>query len=273
MKYCYIADEYKDAIETLQLRGPDDWMRHAVQVAAQDRTTETRRLKPPAPLPGCYAKIYRYPRWDDRLQIIFRGGLVGRSRARTEFDNLRHLSRYGLAPRVVAYGKQRKYGFLSVSLLVIEEVAQTQAMDTFVGRHLAGLTRRQRLNFIDALARFAQKMNADGFVNSEFHWRNILVRQTGESFAFWVIDPSSRRLRYRVLAPVFDVATLDVCAPWFFTRAERLRFMKVYWNCAESPLTDRHKKHLRTIAAIRNTIAKKELNRYRTILPPTHKTP
>jgi hypothetical protein len=110
MKYCYIADEYKDAIETLQLRGPDDWMRHAVQVAAQDRTTETRRLKPPAPLPGCYAKIYRYPRWDDRLQIIFRGGLsdaAGREQSLT----IRHLSRYGLAPRVVAYGKQRNTDF------------------------------------------------------------------------------------------------------------------------------------------------------------------
>lgn len=53
MKYCFVAENYKEAIKALGLKTPDDWMRFAVQDFVVDRTTETRRLNPPAPLPGC----------------------------------------------------------------------------------------------------------------------------------------------------------------------------------------------------------------------------
>ena len=124
MKYVFSADDCKEAIGRLGLDTPGAWMGCAVAVAAMDRTTETRRLRLPSPLPGCYAKIYRYPRWDDRIRILFRGGLVGRGRARVEFDNLRMLGGRGLSPRVIAYGVEREFGLLRTALLVIEEVAE-----------------------------------------------------------------------------------------------------------------------------------------------------
>lgn len=267
MRYTYIADEYKNTIEELRLDTPDQWMAYSVQVAAKDRTTETRRLGLPTPLSGVFAKIYRYPRWNDRLRILFRGGLVGRSRAKVEFDNLRLLHRRGLAPQVIAYGKERYKGLLSVSLLAIKEAVDTIALDTFAAGDLKLLTRRQRNDFIRTLAHFTKTMNIGGFINTEYHWRNILVRKNETDFCFQVIDPSSSRWWFRLFYPSFDLATLDVCAPYFFTRTERLRFLKHYWDSEGFPLNAKQKAQIKKIAGLRCVVAEKELKRYRSILP------
>ena len=267
MKYCFIADEYKQAIAALALKEPEDWMAYSVQGIVVDRTTETRRLKPPAPLPGCYAKIYRYPRWDDRLRITFRGGLLGRSRASVEYHNLRVLHARGLAPRVVAFGQQRIAGLLQSSLLISEEVPDARSLDQYIAGPFQTLTPQARRDVIDRLAAFTRQMNAGGFINSEYHWRNILVINQCDGVAFQLIDPSSSRRRYRLFYPFFDVATLDVCAPFFFTRTERLRFFKQYLDRMGRPLTKRHKKWLQQIAVLRSRISQKELKRYRAILP------
>jgi hypothetical protein len=266
VKYRFIAEKYKAAIETLGLDTPDRWMAYSVQKAAYDRTTETRRLKLPLPLPGVYAKIYRYPRLNDRIRILFRGGLLGRSRARVEFDNLRLLNIRGLSPQVIAYGQQRRFGILESSFLVIEEVTGAAAMDAFAAGGLGSLTRPQRREFIQRLAHFTRKMNAGGFINTEYHWRNILVCQSDGGFSFQVIDPSSSRWWYRFWMPFFDLATLDVCAEHFFTRAERLRFLKHYFGCEGQSLTARQKKQVAQIAALKAKVAEKESKRYSHIL-------
>jgi len=267
MRYTYIADEYKNTIEELRLDTPDQWMAYSVQIASLDRTTETRRLGLPAPLSGVFAKIYRYPRWDDRFRILFRGGLLGRSRAKVEFDNLRLLHRRGLAPQVIAYGKERYKGLLRTSLLVIGEVADAVSLDVFVADELSSLTRRRRQNFIQTLARFTRTMNTGGFINTEYHWRNILVQKNEAGFSFQVIDPSSSRWWFRLFYPSFDLATLDVCAPYFFTRTERLRFLKHYWGSEGLPLNAKQKAQIYKIAGLRRVVAEKELKRYRSILP------
>jgi len=266
MKYCFVAEEFKEAVATLGLDTPARWMSYSVQEVAKDRTTETCRLRLPTPWPGAYAKIYKYPLWKDRLRILFRGGLLGRSRAKVEFDNLRLLNTRGLSPQVIAYGRQRRFGILEVSLLVVEEVAGAVAMDAFAADGLRRLTRQQRRDFIETLAAFTRAMNAGGFINTEYHWRNILVCQTGNRFSFQVIDLSSSRPWYRFSMPFFDLATLDVCAGHFFTRPERLRFFKLYFGCEGTPLTARQKKQAARIAALRDTISQKEMKRYRHIL-------
>lgn len=267
MRYSYIVDEYKNAIKELRLDTPEQWMEHSVQIVAKDRTTEARRLRLPASLPPAFAKIYRYPRWDDRLRILFRGGLTGRSRAKVEFDNLRLLHRRGLAPQVIVYGKERHNGLLRTSLLVIGEVADAVSLDVFVADELSSLTRRRRHDFIRTLAHFTKSMNIDGFINTEYHWRNILVRKNETDFCFQVIDPSSSRWWFRLFYPSFDLATLDVCAPYFFTRTERLRFLKHYWGSEGLPLNARQKAQIKKIAGLRCVVAEKELKRYRSILP------
>lgn len=267
MKYCFVAEKYKDAVAALGLERPEDWMRYSVQNIISDRTTETSRIIPPAPLPPSFAKIYRYPCWDDRFRILFRGGLLGRSRAKIEFDNLRRLNARGLSPQVVAYGQERKIGTQRVSLLVIEEVPDAVSLDKFIVGPLRPLPADARREFIDTLAAFTKEMNDGGFVNGEYHWRNILVQKMESSFRFQVIDPSGSRRRYRMLYPFFDLATLDVCGPYFFTRTERLRFFKRYAESSNARLSPQQKSRLGKILRLRDKIARKELKRYRKIIP------
>ncbi len=267
MRYSYIVDEYKNAIKELRLDTPEQWMEHSVQIVAKDRTTEARRLRLPASLPPAFAKIYRYPRWDDRLRILFRGGLTGRSRAKIEFDNLRLLHSRGLAPQVIAYGYERYLGLLRKSLLVIREVSDSVSLDDFAATRLPSLTRHQRQNFIQTLACFTRMMNFGGYINTEYHWRNILVCSSNTGFSFQIIDPSSSRWWFRFVCPLFDLATLDGCAPYFFTRTERLRFLKYYWGTEGRHLSPGQKKQIKRLTDTCRSVSRKELKRYRRILP------
>lgn len=267
MRYSYIVDEYKNVIKEHRLYAPEQWLGHSVRIVARDRTTEARSLRLPAPLPPAFAKIYRYPRWDDRFRILFRGGLLGRSRAKVEFDNLRLLHRRGLAPQVIAYVKKTHLGLLKTSLVVMREVSDSVSLDSFAAGRLPSLTRYQRQDFIQTLARFTRTMNTGGYINTEYHWRNILVQKNDAGFSFQVIDPSSSRWWFRFVCPWFDLATLDVCAPYFFTRTERLRFLKAYWGTEGKRLSFRQKKQIKNITDMRRSISRKELKRYRRILP------
>lgn len=267
MNYGFIAEEYKEAIANLELDNFKCWVDFSVQTVSNGRTTQLCRLKPPAPLPGCYAKVYHYPRWRDRMRIMFRGGLVGTSRAGAEFRNLKRLNKRGLAPRVIAFGHQRSWGLLHLSLLVTEEVKGAVPLDQFVADSLSCLSLRKRKKLLSTLAEFTRKMNAGRYVNGQYHWRNILVLSREDEFAFQVIDPSSSRWRYRWFCPLYDLATLDVCAAYFFTRTERLRFFKSYQCAANKPLTCRQKKQVRQIVALRDKIAESEIVRYRFMLP------
>jgi len=265
MKYHSIASDCRASVAQHKLHTSRDWMQFAVQNIVVDRTSETRRLQPPNPIPECYAKIYRYPMLKDRLRILLRGGLLGRSRAATEFKNLRRLHARGLAPQVLAFGSTRRCGLLYESLLVVEAVQNAVPLDQFIAGPFAGLSREQRIGFLSALAGFTRRMNAGRFVNGEYHWRNILVRHDGTAHRFQVIDPSASRLRCRLFHPLFDLTTLDVCAPFFFSQPERLRFFKHYAGTENQPLTARQKRQLRRLLALRRRIAKEELKRYRAI--------
>jgi len=265
MKYHSIAPDCRASVAQHKLHASKDWMQFAVQNIVVDRTSETRRLQPPAPIPECYAKIYRHPLLKDRLRILLRGGLLGRSRAATEFKNLRRLHARGLAPRVLAFGNRRRFGLLHESLLVVEAVQNAVPLDSFISGPFAGFSRKQRIVFLSALAGFTRRMNAGRFVNSEYHWRNILVQNDGTTCRLQVIDPSASRWRCRLFCPLFDLATLDVCAPFFFSQTERLRFFKYYTGTENQPLTVQQKRQLRRLLALRRRIAKKELKRYRAI--------
>lgn len=267
MRYVYIDPEFRSAVEAMGLRDSADWMRYGVETVAFDRTTETRRLAMPAPLPPAYGKIYRYPLPRDRYRILMRGGLLGRSRARVECDNLRLLHSRGLAPRVIAHGRRCRRLVLQESLLVVEAVPGSSPLDSWIPARIPALGAPCRRRFVEDLADFTRAMNADGFVNSEFHWRNILVGEQSGAFRFQAIDPSGSRPAYRFLRPTFDIASLDVAAPWFFSRSERLRFFKRVLGLPGERLSGSSRRLLRKTLALRDRIARKEMKRCLPFLP------
>lgn len=247
LKYYFIAAEFRAFLSDRQFPDSQDWLHFAIRTAAQSRTTKTQLLKLPEALPKCYAKTYCYPRWRDRLRICWRGGLLGRSRAQVEFENLARLQKKNLAPRVVIFAQKRRFGFLTESLLLVEEVPNAVPFDAFVAGQLRQLSPKRRHQLIDSLALFTQKMNADGFLNTEFHWRNLLIEANEKNFVLQVIDPSAHRRRYQWLYPFFDLATMDIAAPFFFSRSERLRFYKCYHNTLKQKLNQKQKKEIKQI--------------------------
>ncbi len=267
LKYYFIADEFRPLFSEGPWPDSQDWMRFAIRKAAKSRTTETQQLQLPGNLPGCYAKCYRYPRKQDRFRIFWRGGFIGKSRAQVEFENLCLLHKRNLAPRVVVFAEKRRFGMLMESLLIVEEVANSIPFQEFVALRLHTLTLKKRQLLIDSLAIFTRRMNANRFINSEFHWRNLMIAENNTDFTFQIIDPSGRRRRYQLLYPFFDLATLDVCAPFFFTRSERLRFYKIHHDCQNQPLNPEQKNEIKRLLRLREKVCRKELKRYRDILP------
>lgn len=225
LKYYFIDNKFRGFLSERQFTDSQDWLQFAIRTAAESRTSKTQLLELPEALPKCYAKTYRYPRWRDRLRICWRGGWLGKSRAQVEFDNLRRLQKRNLAPKVAIFAQKRHFGFLTESLLLVEEVVNAVPFDAFVAQQLRQLSLKRRRHLIDSLALFSKKMNADGFLNTEFHWRNLLIVASEKDFVFQVIDPSAHRRRYQWLYPFFDLATMDIAAPFSSAKANACAFI------------------------------------------------
>lgn len=264
-KYVYQHPDYKALIADYGLVSISDWLRWPHQTILQTRTHRLFRVELPSPLPAVYLKQYFYPTFSDRLKIAFRGGLLGRCRARVEFDNLMHLSKRDLSPQVIAFGTCRKGGVLISSFLAIQEASNIAALDEFAVRCIRQMDRLTRQTFIRSLADFTRKMNSERFINGQYHWRNILVDwDKQQTFRFYIIDPSSSFGWAKWLAPYYDLACLDIPAEHFFTQTERLRFLKQYLGLKK--LQKKHKSLIKKMLLLRDKLSPREQKRLAKII-------
>jgi tRNA A-37 threonylcarbamoyl transferase component Bud32 len=90
--------------------------------------------------------------------------------------------------------------------------------------------RRMKRRIIRSLADQTRRMHSHRFVHHDYFWRNILV--SGRDLdRFHLIDAHKGRCwrSEMSLAPrAIDLAALDAAAPWFLSRADRLRFLLRY---------------------------------------------
>ena len=170
---------------------------------------------------------------------MFRGTFFGMPKVRREFYNLERLRGWGLdAPAGVAFGEERRMGWLVRSFLISEAVPDPVPLQVHIRDRLRSLpsaeARAGRRQLIDRLASYTRRLHGHRFVHHDYFWRNILLE--GESLEhFHLIDAhkgrgwypgEDRRARAR------DLAALDAPAPWFFRRTERLRFFLRYLDIA-----------------------------------------
>jgi len=170
--------------------------------------------------------------------------LLRPSRPLREWRVLQRLRQRGIpAARPVAVGERRRWGALLDAVLVTEEVDDSIDLARFIPTfHQRPHTRqwlRQKRRYLAALARFTRAMHDAGYVSRDSHWRNILIAEGHEKpqsglrpVRFFLIDnprgiflpwpAPARRLGVR------DLAALDRRAPQYFTRTDRLRFLKTY---------------------------------------------
>lgn len=207
-----------------------------------------------------YIKYYFYPTTKDRIKILLRGGLVGKSRARIEFNNLQYLNIKGLSPKPLFLIEDYHHFLLSTSILAIEEVENSIPLDEFIFTRLPSLSYTRRQDFIKFLAITTRKMNEDGFINGEYHWRNILLTDNGKQFTFQIIDCSRHRLAEQYFSPYLDLASLDVYAEEFFSVKERMMFLKTYLG-VEKLIHQR--KLVKHILEMKQKVSLKEMKRYK----------
>ncbi|MGD1017778.1 MAG: lipopolysaccharide kinase InaA family protein [Verrucomicrobiia bacterium] len=182
-----------------------------------------------------YIKKYWYPTSKLRWSGFYRGTYFGTSKVRREYENLARLRAWGLdAPSPVAYGEERRGGWLHRSFLISEGVPAPLSLDLFIRDVLPTLSpserRRKQEELTRALADYTRRMHEHRFVHHDYFWRNILLSEQSLRRFFLIDSHKGRPWKSwaELQARAKDLATLDSPAPWFFRRSERLRFFLVY---------------------------------------------
>lgn len=240
------------------------------EVVTQSGTTEVRRLvlSHGAVERTIFIKKYWVTGPRQLWSGMFRGVLLGTSKAKREFSNLNLLRARGLdAPAGIAFGEERKAGFVIRSFLISDGVPNPKPLDLLIRDWLpqqpAGEQRRWRTELIQRLAEYTRRLHAQRFVHHDYFWRNIIL--TGTSLDhFALIDAHKGRIwpawaEQRSRAK--DLATLDAPAPAFFRRTERLRFLLTYLG--KKKLEAEDKIFLRRVLAIAEPIRERQLRRVR----------
>jgi len=215
-----------DNLDTLLAGGGGERVRHSLH-------TNVHRLESPTGNGRArvfYIKVRRQP-W---LGLRY---LLRPSRALKEWRVLRRLRKRGIpAARPVAVGERRRRGALQDAVLVTEGIPESIDLLHFIPAfHQRPHTKqwaRCKRRYLEALAHFTRSMHEAGYVSLDFHWRNVLIVEEPENPQFFLIDnPRGRFLPSSVLAcrlGTRDLVALDRRASQYFTRTDRLRFLKAY---------------------------------------------
>lgn len=238
------------------------------RVAAWSRSTDTIHIAGRPGEPGFYLKRYFYTSWRKRIRTMFRGTFFGTHRGQAEYRSLQAMRALGIsAARPVACGVCRTGHFVTACFLVTEEVPEACNLTSFAREVATGrrsVTRAERIQMIECLARQVAGMHAAGFSHGQLFWRNILVRHGPDGTPeFFFLDaqpmPAWRRLGPGTTWWQRELAHLTVSALPFTTRTERLRFLLAYFEASE--LDEELRAYAREIAAQARGWQRHELQR------------
>ena len=174
-------------------------------------------------------------RWAQLRSRVFRGMLFGASQVRREFANLARLHEWQLTEAMpVAFGEERRAGWLWRSFLISTGIAEPMPVDAFIRDvlpRLVGAERRSvRGELLRQVARLTRVMHARRFTHGDLYWRNLVIAENELARLSLIDMPRGRshRRELSVAARASDLAALDAPAQRFFRRSERLRFRLDY---------------------------------------------
>ena len=233
-----IAPAFEALLKAHQLADVDGVYRYSAgDIITRSGSTEVRRvmLDSEAGARAVFIKKYWISRPRQLWSGMFRGTLFGCPKARREFENLALLRRLGLdAPEPIAYGEERKAGWLVRSYLISDGVPEPTPLHEYIRDLLAVLSGDVRVQtrraLIERLAACTRRLHEAHFIHHDYFWRNILLSHGGLD-RFYLIDAHKGRARHLPAdspARACDLAALDAPAPRFFRRTERLRFFLLY---------------------------------------------
>lgn len=242
----------------------------AGDIITQSGSTEVRRVVPGTGTGTGATALFIKKYWISRPQQLwsgmFRGTLFGCPKARREFQNLAMLRTMGLdAPEPVAYGEERKAGWLVRSYLISRGIPAPTPLHEYIRDYLptlnGDLRSEARRTLVENLAAYTRRLHERHFVHHDYFWRNILL--SGRSLEhFFLIDAHKGR-RWNPWsdskARTSDLAALDAPAPHFFRRSERLRFFLLYRG--HRTLDDADKALLRQTLRLAEPMRERQLRR------------
>ncbi len=198
-------------------------------------SSEVRRVEVEGARQVLFLKKSWVTRWAQLRSRVFRGMLFGASQVRREFANLARLHEWQLTEAMpVAFGEERRAGWLWRSYLISTGIAEPMPVDAFIRDvlpRLAGAERRSvRGELLRQVARLTRVMHARQFTHGDLYWRNLVIAENELARLSLIDMPRGRshRRELSVAARASDLAALDAPAPRFFRRSERLRFLLDY---------------------------------------------
>lgn len=240
--------DHAGVLELLGIRTPADAYQFTGGECVKNvGSSFVRKVRSPLnPSHSLYFKCYRYSKRKVRWRKTFR-----KSSARREYESLLILRRLDVScPQPVAYGDHRLGGLrvLQGCFIITLGIDDAESLDRAVPVHVAQTdnseTRRHRRRAVATLGRMIARMHAGGFVDGDLHYRNVLYRSTNDRPLFFIIDsPKGRHMTrfwfIKKRRTIHDLACLDKDSPMYFTRCDRLRFLKAYLNKPHLDSSDR----------------------------------
>lgn len=204
-------------------------------VVRRSGSSEVRRVEVEGARQVLFLKKSWVTRWAQLRSRLFRGTFFGASQVRREFGNLERLHKWQLTEATpVAFGEERRAGWLWRSFLITTGIAEPMSVDAFIRDVLPRLPgavgRSGRRELLRQVARLTRVLHARQFTHGDLYWRNLVIADN-ELARLSLIDMPRGRQHPRelgVAARAADLAALDAPAPWFFRRSERLRFLLDY---------------------------------------------
>lgn len=164
---------------------------------------------------------------------------LGKSRVRTEWENLLFFSKLGISTaEVVAYGEQLKWGLFKRGALITKELKNTTDMAALAKSQSPLLKDKNWVTRVYLqVADFTKLLHKNGFIHNDLKWRNILVNDEKNPKVFFIDCPvGKKRLGFRLRRGIIkDLACLDKVAKYQLSKTDRLRFYKAY--CGHNKLT------------------------------------
>jgi tRNA A-37 threonylcarbamoyl transferase component Bud32 len=157
--------------------------------------------------------------------------LVRPASALREWSAARELARREVAaPAVWALALPAPLAAAS-AFVVLEAIEGAEPVNRFVLRRCAGsAARARRLRLVDALAGWLRALHARGVEHRDLKGSNLLVRERGEGFEFFLVDLAEVRFsrRIREARRLEALAQLNASMPLSVRPSERLRFLARY---------------------------------------------
>jgi tRNA A-37 threonylcarbamoyl transferase component Bud32 len=177
-------------------------------------------------IPALYVKVFHPEGVTGRIKNLLW------SRADREWKASRELERRGVpTPRVLARGEAKNRLSLR-RYLVSEGLPKAHTLKDYLEEgHYGRLEPQKKIETIKEFARFVAKVHKNGIDHRDFHWENMLVRDTGDGEnSLYVIDLHCVRVRHELTLTrrIEALATLNLSLDQRTTKTQRLRFLKEY---------------------------------------------